>query len=250
MDESKVLLVNLAKGRIGEDSSSLLGGLLVTTIGLAAFSRSDIPPSTRRDFFVYIDEFQNFMTLALANMLSEMRKYRVGFTVAHQYLNQLEPEIRHAVFGNSGSIISFRIGGEDAPYLARGFQDRFEEIDLMRLENYHVYLKLMIDGMPSKPFSARTLNTEKPWHRRYLTTLNVSRQFLNAVTLGTGERVERSQNESYFAEPRYSTRRAVILSSLSVMKYSNRAGLALKSPVITVSRTHSPSCSLDPRMSV
>jgi len=134
MDESKVLLVNLAKGRIGEDSSSLLGGLLVTTIGLAAFSRSDIPPSKRRDFFVYIDEFQNFMTLALANMLSEMRKYRVGFTVAHQYLNQLEPEIRHAVFGNSGSIISFRIGGEDAPYLARGFQDRFEEIDLMRLE--------------------------------------------------------------------------------------------------------------------
>jgi hypothetical protein len=92
-----VLLVNLAKGHIGEDSSSLLGGLLVTTIGLAAFSRADTPPTERRDFFVYIDEFQSFTTLALANMFSEMRKYRVGFTVAHQYLNQLEPDVRHAV---------------------------------------------------------------------------------------------------------------------------------------------------------
>src|SRR5205823_9375396 len=91
MDEGRVLLVNLAKGRLGEDSSSLLGGLLVTTIGLAAFSRADTPPAERRDFFVYIDEFQSFTTLALANMLSELRKYRVGFIVAHQYLNQLEP---------------------------------------------------------------------------------------------------------------------------------------------------------------
>src|SRR5258708_1110083 len=104
MDKGQVLLVNLAKGHIGEDSSSLLGGLLVTTIGLAAFSRADTPPAERRDFFVYIDEFQSFTTLALANMLSELRKYRVGFTVAHQYLNQLEPEIRHAVLGNVGSI--------------------------------------------------------------------------------------------------------------------------------------------------
>lgn len=160
MDEGKVLLVNLAKGRIGEDSSSLLGALLVTTIGLAAYSRADVPPAARRDFFVYIDEFQSFTTLALANMLSEMRKYRLGFTVAHQYLHQLEPDIRHAVLGNAGSIISFRVGAEDAPYLAREFQARFEQIDLMQLENYHIYLKLMIDGMPSKPFSARTLEPE------------------------------------------------------------------------------------------
>jgi hypothetical protein len=95
-DQGQVLLVNLAKGHIGEDSSSLLGGLLVTTIGLAAFSRAETPPAERRDFFVYIDEFQSFTTLALANMLSELRKYRVGFTVAHQYLNQLEPDVRHA----------------------------------------------------------------------------------------------------------------------------------------------------------
>jgi hypothetical protein len=102
-------LVNLAKGHIGEDSSSLLGGLLVTTLGLAAFSRADTPPSERRPFFVYVDEFQSFTTLALANMLSELRKYRVGFTVAHQYLNQLEPDVRHAVLGNAGSIKMSRI---------------------------------------------------------------------------------------------------------------------------------------------
>lgn len=157
MDQGKVLLVNLAKGRIGEDSSSLLGGLLVTTIGLAAFSRADTPGYERRDFFVYIDEFQSFTTLAIVNMFSELRKYRVGFTVAHQYLHQLEDEIRHAVLGNAGTIISFRVGAEDAPYLAREFQPRFEQIDLMQLENYRIYLKLMINGMPSRPFSAATL---------------------------------------------------------------------------------------------
>lgn len=162
MDQGKVLLVNLAKGRIGEDSSSLLGGLLVTTIGLAAFTRAEVPPSQRRAFFVYIDEFQNFTTMALANMFSELRKYRVGFTVAHQYLHQLEPDVRHAILGNTGSIISFRVGAEDAPYLEREFVERFKHIDLMQLPNYHVYLKLMIDGMPSKPFSAVTLEPATP----------------------------------------------------------------------------------------
>jgi type IV secretory pathway TraG/TraD family ATPase VirD4 len=162
MDQGQVLLVNLAKGHIGEDSSSLLGGLLVTTIGLAAFSRADTPPAERRDFFVYIDEFQSFTTLALANMLSELRKYRVGFTVAHQYLHQLEPDVRHAVLGNAGTIISFRVGAEDSPFLAREFHQKFEEIDLLQLPNYHIYLKLMIDGMPSKPFSAVTLEPATP----------------------------------------------------------------------------------------
>jgi hypothetical protein len=157
MDEGKVLLVNLSKGRIGEDSSSLLGGLLITTIGLAAFSRADMPASERRDFFVYVDEFQSFTTLAIVNMFSELRKYRLGFTVAHQYLHQLEDDIRHAVLGNAGTIVAFRVGAEDAPYLAREFQPRFEQLDLMQLENYRIYLKLMIDGMPSRPFSAATL---------------------------------------------------------------------------------------------
>lgn len=157
MDEGKVLLVNLAKGRIGEDSSSLLGGLLVTTIGLAAYTRADMSTEKRRDFFVYVDEFQSFTTLAVANMLSELRKYRVGFTVAHQYLHQLEPDIRYAVLGNAATVISFRVGAEDAPFLVQEFVEKFEQIDLMQLPNYRIYLKLMIDGMPSKPFSAATL---------------------------------------------------------------------------------------------
>jgi hypothetical protein len=156
MDEGKVLLVNLGKGRIGEDSSALLGGLLVTTIGLAAYSRADTPPQNRRDFVVYVDEFQSFTTLAVANMLSELRKYRVGLTMAHQYLFQLEPEIRHAVLGNAGTLISFRLGAEDAGYVSREFDGRFEVGDLLNLENRHIYLKLMIDGQPSKPFSATT----------------------------------------------------------------------------------------------
>ena len=161
MDEGKVLIANLAKGRIGEDSSSLLGGLLVTTLGLAAYTRVDTPSANRRDFFVYIDEFQSFTTLALANMLSELRKYRVGFTIAHQYLHQLTPEIRHAVLGNVGTFISFRIGPEDAPYVVREFQSNFAAEDLIQLENYRIYLKLMIDGMPSWPFSARTLRSSE-----------------------------------------------------------------------------------------
>jgi type IV secretory pathway TraG/TraD family ATPase VirD4 len=129
----------------------------VTTIGLAAFSRADVPPETRRDFYVYIDEFQSFTTLALVNMFSELRKYRVGFTVAHQYLHQLEPEIRHAVLGNAGTIISFRVGAEDAPYIVQEFHERYEKIDFLQLPNYHTYMKLMIDGTSSKPFSATTL---------------------------------------------------------------------------------------------
>jgi hypothetical protein len=134
----------------------------VTTLGLAAFSRADSPPAERRPFFVYVDEFQSFTTLALANMLSELRKYRVGFTFAHQYLHQLEPDVRHAVVGNAGAIISLRVGAEDVPFLTREFQPRFDELDLLQLPNYSIYLKLMIDGTPSLPFSAVTLGPGTP----------------------------------------------------------------------------------------
>lgn len=157
MDEGKVLLVNLAKGRLGEDSSTLLGALIVSTLGLAAFSRAETSVERRRPFFIYIDEFQSFTTLMLANMMSELRKYGVGLTLAHQYMHQLEPEIRSAVVGNAGTLISFRVGAEDAPYLAREFQPKIEVADLVNLPNHDIYLKLMIDGTPSRPFSARTL---------------------------------------------------------------------------------------------
>ena len=157
MDEGKILLVNLAKGKLGEDSTALLGGLLVTTIGLAAFSRADISGEKRRVCYVYLDEFQNFTTESMANMLSELRKYRAAMTVAHQYLYQLDEAIRYAVLGNAGTLISFRLGPKDAAFMAREFESKFETVDLLNLPNYHIYLKLMIDGTPSQPFSAVTL---------------------------------------------------------------------------------------------
>ena len=156
MDEGKVLLVNLAKGRLGDDSSSLLGALLVTTIGSAAFSRADMSPAARRPFFVYVDEFQSFTTQALVNMFSELRKYRIGFTVTTQYLKQMETEIRQSVLGNVGTTIVFRVGADDAAVLGREFEDRFEPADFTALPNYHMYMKLMIDGAPSRAFSAVT----------------------------------------------------------------------------------------------
>lgn len=156
MDQGGVLLVNLSKGQIGEDSANLLGSLLVSTIGLAAFSRASIPAGERRPFFLYLDEFQSFTTLSIATMASELRKYGVGLTLAHQQLDQLEPEIRHAVLGNAGTIIAFRTGAEDAPHLGREFAPVFGANDLIVLPNHHIFLKLMIDGAPSRPFSAVT----------------------------------------------------------------------------------------------
>ncbi len=157
MDEGRVLLVNLSKGRLGEDSAHILGGFLVSTIGLAAFSRADSDEGSRRPFFLYLDEFQSFTTLMLANMMSELRKFGVGLVLAHQYFHQLDPDIRHAVLGNAGTLISFRVGAEDAPLLAKEFQPKFDVEDLLNLPNYDIYLKLMIDGTPSRPFSARTI---------------------------------------------------------------------------------------------
>lgn len=157
MDQGKILLVNLAKGIIGEDTAALLGALLVARFGLAALSRADVPEKERRDFFLYLDEFHSFTTLSLAEMLSELRKYRLNLTLAHQYLAQVDPKMRDAVFGNVGTIIAFRIGAVDAELLAQEFHPQFSAVDLTNLPNHHIYLKLMIDGVPSVPFSAVTV---------------------------------------------------------------------------------------------
>lgn len=158
MDSGKVLLVNLAQGRIGADSSSLLGGLLVTSFGSAAFSRAYVPEAQRRPFFLYVDEFQTFTTLAFANMLAELRKFGVGTVLAHQYLHQLEPEIRYAVLGNAGTLVVFRTGAYDAQQLSRELEGTFSARDLLALPNHDVYVKLMIGGAPSRPFSATTIS--------------------------------------------------------------------------------------------
>jgi len=157
MDEGGVLLVNLAKGRIGADSAATLGSLLVSTLGFAALSRADAAPGSRLPFFAYVDEFQSFATLSFANMATELRKYGVGLTLANQHLNQLEPEVRHAVLGNAGTLIAFRVGVEDAPLLARQFEPAFGVQDLVQLPNCSFYIRLMIDGAPSRPFSGELL---------------------------------------------------------------------------------------------
>lgn len=156
MDQGGALLVNLAKGRIGEDSANLLGSLLVSTIALAAFSRADLAASSRRPFALFIDEFHNFTTLSIATMAAELRKYGISLALANTHLDALEPEVRHAVLGNVGTLIAFRTGAEDAAHLAREFSPIFFADDLTTLPNYHMFLKLMIDGTPSRPFSAVT----------------------------------------------------------------------------------------------
>jgi len=157
MDKGKILIVNLAKGKIGEDNCSLLGALVVTKIQLAALSRADLPEENRKPFYLYVDEIHNFLTLSFADILSEARKYGLNLVLAHQYIEQLDERIRAAIFGNVGTIISFRIGAEDAKYLAQEFAPIFDEADLIKLPNFHIYLKLMIDGVTSQPFSAITL---------------------------------------------------------------------------------------------
>jgi hypothetical protein len=157
MDEGKILLVNLAKGKIGEENCSLLGAMLVTKIWLASLSRADTPGKKRKPFYLYVDEIHNFLTLSFADILSEARKYGLNLILAHQYIEQLDEKIRGAIFGNVGTIIAFRVGSEDAKYLAREFYPVFDESDLINLPNYHIYLKLMINGATSQPFSAITL---------------------------------------------------------------------------------------------
>ena len=161
MDQKKILLLNLSKGRIGEDNSALLGAMFITKLQLAAMSRVDVSEDERKDFYLYVDEFQNFATESFATILSEARKYRLNLTIAHQYIGQLITEnstkIKDAVFGNVGTIILFRIGATDAEALESEFDPTFTPNDMVNLTKYHIYLKLMINGVSSHPFSGVTL---------------------------------------------------------------------------------------------
>jgi type IV secretory pathway TraG/TraD family ATPase VirD4 len=157
MDNQKILIVNLSKGKIGEDSASLLGSMLITKIALAALSRQDIKEENRKDFYLYADEFQSFATTGFIDILSEARKYRLNLILANQYLHQIDERIRRAIFGNIGTIITFRTGSEDAKVLAQEYYPVFNQSDLTNLPAYGIYLKLMIDGQTSKAFSADSL---------------------------------------------------------------------------------------------
>jgi hypothetical protein len=162
MDTGKIFIVNLSKGKMGEDNSALLGAMIISRLQLAAMSRVDIPEDRRRDFYMYVDEFQNFATDSFASILSEARKYRLSLTLAHQYIGQLvtndgNTKVRDAVFGNVGTIITFRVGAADGEFLEKEFMPEFLQNDLVNLAKANIYIKLMIDGVSSKPFSATTL---------------------------------------------------------------------------------------------
>ncbi len=161
MNSGKIFLVNVAKGRIGEDNSALLGAMIITKIQLASMERVRIPEDERVDFFLYVDEFQNFATDSFANILSEARKYRLALILAHQYIGQLvtdvSTKVRDAVFGNVGTMIVFRVGASDAEFMEKELTPEFSVQDMVNLPNRSIYVKLMVNGLTSRPFSASTL---------------------------------------------------------------------------------------------
>lgn len=161
MNDNKILICNLAKGVIGEDASMLFGSMFVNAIQLAALRRASQDAKTRTPFYLYVDEVHSFVSLSFADILSEARKYGLSLFLAHQYLDQLHEKIKSAIFGNVGTIISFRVGAEDAAYLTQEFESVFSESDFIHLPKYNMYIKLMIDGAMSKPFSADTLPVQQ-----------------------------------------------------------------------------------------
>ncbi len=164
MDNRKIIIINLSKGRIGESNANLLGGMLITKIYLAAMSRADVGDrvlKTLPNFYLFVDEFQNFANESFADILSEARKYKLNLTVAHQYIEQMEEEVRAAVFGNVGTMIAFRVGAFDAEVLEKEFAPQFTAEDMVNLGFAQIYLKLMIDGISSQPFSAVTMEPIK-----------------------------------------------------------------------------------------
>ncbi|PIR43957.1 hypothetical protein COV23_02480 [Candidatus Wolfebacteria bacterium CG10_big_fil_rev_8_21_14_0_10_31_9] len=188
MDSEKILLVNVSKGKIGEDNAALLGAMIITKIQLAAMERVRIDTAKRKDFYLYVDEFQNFATESFANILSEARKYKLNLIVAHQYIGQLMDDkvtkVRDAIFGNVGTMMSFRVGATDAEFLEKEFEPEFGVQDLINLPNHEIYLKLMVDGVTSRPFSAFTLPPLE---------LNADKSNLKDVIKITRERYGRSR---------------------------------------------------------
>ena len=157
MDNGKIFVANLSKGRVGEVNASLLGLLLVGKMQMAALARADTPEERRRDFYLYIDEFQNFTTDSISVILSEARKYKLNLTIAHQFIAQLPDSIRDAVFGNAGSLVALRVGANDAEFLERQFAPVFSQQDLVNLDNFNAYAKLMVNGVSERPFSMQTI---------------------------------------------------------------------------------------------
>lgn len=193
MDTGKILLVDLSTGKIGEVNSELLGSLIITKLQLAAMARAYIPEEERKDFYLYVDEFQNFATDSFATILSEARKYRLSLTIANQYIAQMEETVRDAVFGNVGTLISFRVGATDANYLEKEFEPVFTQNDLINLDNRHIYLNMLINGVTSVPFSAMTLDSPEVTEDYTAAVTAVSREKYGKPR----EQVEQEVNQWY-----------------------------------------------------
>ncbi len=162
MDEGKILLVNLSKGKIGDDNASMVGSFLVTKFQIDAMSRANIAYKDRRDFYLYVDEFQNFATDSFADILSEARKYRLSLIVANQYTSQIQENVRDAIFGNVGTIVSFGLGYDDAKIMSSQFKEMIEPNDLLSLPKFRAYIKLMVDGVTTDPFTMATFRLPEP----------------------------------------------------------------------------------------
>jgi len=196
MDEGKILIINLSKGLLGDINSYLLGMIMVGKLMMAAFSRVDVPEEERKDFYLYIDEFQNITTDTVSTIFSEARKYRLNLTVANQYLAQLKEPILKAVFGNVGTLISFRVGKDDADILAKYFEPVFNAYDLMNLDNFNAYIKLMINNQTSRAFNLRTIKPSKP----DLQKINYLKEFSSLQYTLPREEVEMAIRERYERE--------------------------------------------------
>jgi hypothetical protein len=157
MNSGKILILNLSQGKLGEDNAALLGAMIITQIQLAAMNRAFMKEEDRRDFFLYVDEFQNFATSSFIKILSEARKYRLAITLANQYIDQLDVTIQKSIFGNTGTLMSFVTGAGDAALLTKEYADIYSQNDLVSLGKHEIVMKLSIDNMTSMPFAAKTL---------------------------------------------------------------------------------------------
>lgn len=176
MNGQKILIANLSQGKLGEDNAALIGAMLITKFQLAAMNRVRMPEEERKDFYLFVDEFQNFATTSFIKILSEARKYKLNLVMANQYMAQIPVEVQKAILGNAGTIISFTIGAEDAGLIVREFGGVFEENDLVNLENYQVAVRLMIDDQSSRPFLAKTLPLPASVNQNKETVIRVSKE--------------------------------------------------------------------------
>lgn len=236
MNSGKIILCNLSVGEIGEDASALLGGMLITKIQLAAMRRSTVPEADRKDFYLYVDEFQNFATESFAVILSEARKYRLNLFLTNQYIAQMPEAVRDAVFGNVGTMISFRVGPQDGDVVAKEFAPTFELNDVINLANYHVYIKMSIDGVTSRPFSATTMPPTAQDEGNEETIVRITREKYSRPRKFVEEKIDewhRSWEELGRKEAREGRERMRRLDYLRQVEFNKRRGLPPPRPYVS-----------------